>query len=263
MTPDEFLSMMDNPNLISGIYNYCDRWCECCTKTDRCSVFLTTPQINLEDFPDDDSYFEAVFQSLQDSFSLTMELLQRSANERGIDLDDIHDDPDLAQKELKREEVKKSPISILAMEYVETGHKWLNTSADSLKSLEAILQQVDQMNLPNRNPKKEAADLRNALEVIAYYNGQIYTKIIRAQTSRLEDVTRFENNEFPNDSDGSAKVALIGVDRSIKAWEVLWHHLPEQEDTILPILSALENLRNQTEALFPEARGFKRPGFDD
>ncbi len=263
MTADELMSIMDNPNLISGIYNYCDRWCERCTKTDRCSVFLTTPKMDPENFPDEESYFDAVFQSLHDSFLISMELLQRSATEKGIDLDDISTNPDLAQIELNRIEVRKSPISNLANDYVVIGHEWFNTCADSLKALEKSLQQADQMNLPNRNPKKEAADLRNALEVISHYNRQIYVKLIRAQSSRLEDVTTFEKDEFPKDSDGSAKVALIGIDHSIKAWEVLWHHLPEQEDTILPILSLLDSLRNQTEALFPEARDFKRPGFDE
>ncbi len=263
MTPDEFLSIMDNPNLISGIYNYCDRWCERCTKTDRCSVFLSTPQMDPEDFPDEDSFFKAVFQNLHNSFKLSLELLQRSANEKGIDLDAINDDPDLAEKEAARLAVKKSPISILAKEYVVVGHEWLKTCTDSLKALEESLQQADQMNLPNRNPEKEAAALRNALEVIAYYNSQIYTKLIRAQEGRLQDDAWFEVNDFPKDSDGSAKVALLGIDRSVQAWEVLWHHLPEQEDAILPILSLLNNLRGQTEVLFPEARDFKRPGFDE
>jgi len=28
-----------NPDFISGIYNYCDRWCERCVMTARCVVF--------------------------------------------------------------------------------------------------------------------------------------------------------------------------------------------------------------------------------
>src|SRR5258705_2000420 len=30
-----------NPDLISGIYNYCDRWCERCPLTSRCLVYAT------------------------------------------------------------------------------------------------------------------------------------------------------------------------------------------------------------------------------
>ena len=33
--------LASNPDLISGIYNYCDRWCERCPLTSRCLVFAT------------------------------------------------------------------------------------------------------------------------------------------------------------------------------------------------------------------------------
>jgi len=35
MTPDELLSLEDNPNYIEGIYNYCDRWCESSESIDQ------------------------------------------------------------------------------------------------------------------------------------------------------------------------------------------------------------------------------------
>ncbi len=268
MTPDQFLSIMDNPNLISGIYNYCDRWCERCPKTDRCSVFLSTPKMDPKDFPDEDSFFKEVFQNLHDSFQLSMDLLQKSADEKGIDL--IQNEVDTvplsgrAEKEqIANANVRKAPISILSMDYLELSRTWLKNSSATLKDIEERLQRTALMDLPNRNPEKEAADIRDVLEVISYYNGQIYIKLIRAQEGRQEDDAWFEENEFPKDSDGSAKVALIGIDRSTNAWGELLHHLPQQEDTILPILSRLEKLRGQTETLFPNARAFIRPGFDD
>jgi len=39
--------------------------------------------------------------------------------------------------------------------------------------------------------------------------------------------------------------------------------LPDQEDKILDILKILDRLRRMTEEEFPEARRFKRAGFDD
>jgi hypothetical protein len=72
----------------------------------------------------------------------------------------------------------------------------------------------------------------------------------------------FEENDFPKDSDGSTKVALLGIDSSVHAWGVVLHHLPEQEDSILPMLSLLEQLRGLVETVFPRAPSFKRPGFD-
>jgi hypothetical protein len=37
---DRLVARASNPRLISGIYNYCDRWCERCRFTDRCLQFL-------------------------------------------------------------------------------------------------------------------------------------------------------------------------------------------------------------------------------
>lgn len=66
-----------------------------------------------------------------------------------------------------------------------------------------------------------------------------------------------------NDSDGSAKVALIAIERSIGAWTRLRAHLPDRADELLDLLVMLDRLRRATDAQFPAARAFKRPGFDD
>lgn len=63
--------------------------------------------------------------------------------------------------------------------------------------------------------------------------------------------------------DGSVKVALISIDRSIAAWMRMREYLPEKQDEILDILIHLDRLRKSLENAFPKARTFKRPGFDD
>ena len=68
---------------------------------------------------------------------------------------------------------------------------------------------------------------------------------------------------MPRDSDGSAKVALLGIDRSLVAWTRMRQHFPKRADNILDILVDLERLRRLTEKTFPNARAFKRPGFDE
>lgn len=64
------------------------------------------------------------------------------------------------------------------------------------------------------------------------------------------------------DANGSAKVALIGIERSMAAWAGLLPHFPDQEHTILNLLATLQRLRRQVETAFPNARVFLRPGFD-
>ena len=80
-----------------------------------------------------------------------------------------------------------------------------------------------------------------------------------------DDLKRLASNPdfiFPKDSDGSAKVALIAVDRSIAAWSKLLRTFPERETETLEILAHLVRLRREAEQEFPHARAFVRPGFD-
>jgi hypothetical protein len=71
-----------------------------------------------------------------------------------------------------------------------------------------------------------------------------------------------DGKPFPKDSDGSAKVTLIAMDRSIGAWGTMREHFLEKTDSILDLLVLLDRLRRKTEQHFPEARSFVRPGFD-
>lgn len=38
MGKDKYKKLASNPNMISGIHNYCNRWCERCKFTTRCAV---------------------------------------------------------------------------------------------------------------------------------------------------------------------------------------------------------------------------------
>jgi NAD(P)-dependent dehydrogenase (short-subunit alcohol dehydrogenase family) len=89
----------------------------------------------------------------------------------------------------------------------------------------------------------------------------IWVKLCRAATGtmrgELEDL-----ESFPQDADGSAKVAIIGIERSMAAWAALLSHFPDQEQAILTLLAALKALLRRVESAFPNARAFLRPGLD-
>jgi hypothetical protein len=99
--------------------------------------------------------------------------------------------------------------------------------------------------------------------VIEWYQYQIAVKTMRALSSRKDEARELDDDYFQRDSDGSAKVALIGIDRSIAAWRLIQLSLPGWCDTIVPLLIELERLRGRIEKSFPEARDFIRPGFDE
>jgi hypothetical protein len=115
------------------------------------------------------------------------------------------------------------------------------------------------------DPRGEYAELSEFVDVIRWYQHFIYVKLSRAIGSRASEEleTDEELRAFPKDSEGSAKIALIAMDRSIAAWSGLRTALgPDDADGILDLLAQLAAIRRETEKLFPGARAFKRPGFD-
>ena len=51
--------------------------------------------------------------------------------------------------------------------------------------------------------------------------------------------------------------------RRLCAWAALRAHFPEQEDAIFDFQLRLARIRREAEKLFPNARDFVRPGFDE
>jgi hypothetical protein len=87
-------------------YNWCDRNCDRCLLSDRCELALREAQLRWRDEargldPDDP---ERVMAHVHDSLEEALTLLQRAAEEEGIDLDAPYPAPvaDLAAERLKR-----------------------------------------------------------------------------------------------------------------------------------------------------------------
>jgi len=264
MTPDEFLSLADNPNFIEGIYNYCDRWCERCPMSHRCLLFASTPPE--ENLPEGsvEEHKHAMLRQIEVSFTLTIDLLNKIAVEQGIDLADASKtDHSMREHHQQRKDAEKSLLTRQAKQYLDGSMKWFKHCDAVLLEKDKELEQVARMQLPNRNPEREIEELKNAMDVIHWYQFQIAVKLVRAQTSRMRQID-LEYDEEPSlkDSDGSAKVALIGIDRSIGAWGIMLQALPNQEEKILELLKILDRLRRMTEEEFPNARSFIRSGLD-
>lgn len=228
--------LANNPDLISGIYNYCDRWCERCPLTSRCLVYATEQEE--DDSPESrDIHNEAFWKKLASIFQETRVMIADWAAQAGVDLK--HPGPeDEARHRRKRQLVDNHPLA-------KAGKKYANAAADWFRQLD---QPID-------------GELEDACNVIQWYQYQIAVKTMRALGARREELEG--DLDLPKDSDGSAKVALIGIDRSIAAWRMMQLSLPQHVESIVPLILQLEMLRNRVEHGFPEAREFIRPGFDE
>ena len=232
--------LANNPDLISGIYNYCDRWCERCPLTSRCLVYATEQEDN--DLPQShDIRNEAFWRKLTAIFQETRALIVTWAQEAGISLNHETTEADDSRHKRKRQLVDSHTLT-------KAGKKYANAASDWFRVFDQTM---------------EVSDVEDAREVIQWYQYQIAVKTMRALSGRKEEIEEGpEIADFPKDSDGSAKVALIGIDRSIAAWRMMQMSLPDRIDSIVPLMLQLERLRLRLENGFPAARNFIRPGFD-
>lgn len=274
MDKNELIQLAANRDLISGIYNYCDRWCERCPFTARCLVFATEKADGAFDDSEIDDLNNAKFwQKLESTFKEVRQMIVEWAEEEGIDLEALEDDNAEEQREQQRHDAKDHQLSLSARRYTMMVQEWFE------KEL-AIEQAVHDDITGTSNSSEEDIDVSDAVEVIRWYQFFIPAKVFRAlmsfepQTSGEASVcddtfAAAENGDAVlmeasgNHSDGSAKIALIAIDRSLNAWRILQLSLPEKKDSAVPMLVELDRLRHATEQAFPNARDFIRPGFDE
>ena len=105
----------------------------------------------------------------------------------------------------------------------------------------------------------------NNYEVISWFQSLIHVKIKRAlwNKDRMEKEEDEEEKEFDKyDMDGTAKVAIIGIKRSIESFNNLYEILPEYSEEISSFLIHLGKILNLAETEFPDYNKFIRPGFD-
>jgi hypothetical protein len=261
MDKEEIKRLAADPRFISGIYNYCDRWCERCSFTSRCMNFAMSEK-QFSDPESRDIQNEAFWNRLGEVFHTTLEMVREMAEEQGIDLDAIDIEEEEKREQREQELAESHECSLAANSYAGMVDEWFDSATSLFQDKEDELNLKLQTGIPEIDPTEEAEQLHDIVDIIRWYQYQIYVKIVRAVKGTLEDELEILEG-LPKDSDGSTKVALIGIDRSIGAWGRLLDHFPNREDEILDILVHLERLRRNLEKEFPEARTFVRPGFDE
>jgi hypothetical protein len=97
-------------------------------------------------------------------------------------------------------------------------------------------------------------------DVIAWFEVFIAVKVHRALTVWPDDP---DEEWTSSDADGSAKVALIGIDRSHAAWLELIEQRLEPAGEVDPFIADLVWLGEALERAKPRARAFVRPAFDE
>jgi hypothetical protein len=240
---------------IPGIYNYCDRWCERCAFTARCRLYKDIDERGGHG-KDGDMSMQTTIELVMATFEETRRMLEAESARRGIPLPTEQELEEIG-REIKEAECKVEANAVvhLADRYTSLVDEWAPAERDLLRGkADALLARCERVEEPERI-EVEARQLLDAFEVIEWYRFQIFAKVRRAVSSALE------GRWGRGDANGSAKVALIGIDRSLAAWRVLRQWCPETT-THGVLIEVLTELRTSVEREFPKARAFRRPGFD-
>jgi regulator of replication initiation timing len=246
---------MKEDQFISGIYNWCDRWCERCSYTSRCRVF-EKEETRKKNNPDQD-----VWEAISDTFKETLELLQKNAEELGIDLEMVLEENETDKIESIKldQNDSENPLTKWSDEYLHEGRAWLesDTTKDYLLQLQefATLGAITQVEAEN-----SVKDLEESLEAIQWYLFFIAVKIHRVLADGRDDFWK----DYPIEERGNlgtAKIASIAIERSIGAWGMIYKLMPE-DDRILRLLAKLDKMRKKLKIDIPDYPKFIRPGFD-
>jgi hypothetical protein len=271
---------MAKERFIPSIFNYCDYWCERCPFTRRCRNFAMGQELETErKAPPDDVTNMAFWNTLAGKLNEASMVqssnpwLQSDWRNDGADAnaflhegeDDAEMDAFMQQEENLRKQVDNHPLPKMAIDYMHRVQAWLKAADPDLKGL--AQDWLEAAKVPDQDSDFEelARSVGDMIEVITWYHTFLYPKIGRALHSIFElragdRGILAKSDQY--DANGSGKVVLIAVERSIAAWIFLREQLPKQEDAILSILVLLGRIRNGIHEEIPGAKTFLRPGFD-
>ena len=226
----EIIELARDPTFIPHIYDYCDMWCGLCPATSRCLLFRA------EEIRDGRSHQRRA-QSLDDEICDGIEFAKAVAEATRTpiaELDVCLADPATAP----RTPALGDPLELLARHYALQAGRFLESTG-----------------LQTEQPPDAQA---TSPMVIAWYHVLIAAKTYRALVSA--HASSRDRPALGCDASGSAKVALLGIDRSIAAFREIAQS--DADARIDGLLELLETLRTAIEKRFPEARAFIRPGLD-
>ena len=167
--------------------------------------------------------------------------------------------------------VRSHRLTRLADAYETQADTWLTSSQTDAALKDVAVQWMEQAGRAVGDPadyEDAALELKDLLTVIDWYHTLISTKLRRALRGHIERERQKKARTIPayasnfSDADGSAKVVLVAIERSMAAWLRLREILPSQEDTVLALLVLLQQLQRGTQVVLPGAATFRRPGFD-
>lgn len=281
MLPDDFIKLVDKPDFISGIHNYCDRRCNKCSFISRCTVGTmeqllqfgrdTEEPVTMEEFsgmleiatgteidPENVHHISIDISELMDG--------EEEGIEEGTLLNDV---PENESSDFMRDMkfvmglVESHEIIAAVHPYTLECHKWKSKLYhyfhQEIGPHGASYTYIGKYEIKSDADKKRLCD---AFETMEWFAAMVEVKLKRAIHGLIADVHENEINDYQSDYNGSAKVAMIALNESISSLKVIAEFFPAESEIIKQLIHRLEEVHVLTNRYFPHMDKFIRPGFD-
>lgn len=227
--------------MIDSVSNYCNRWCERCPFTERCSLIAFSPTEEIAPLGEALVSLPASFPAMSGRFSDFLERLDRQLKNFGSSLDEIG-------YGAGEETPRSSGLHPSALEKL----------ARQLSMMLLNLDESPWMPDGHRNPDFSKADVQ-ALVELRWYQLMIGPKYRRAVREAPE-----RNEYTERDAAFTARLTHLVIVRAICGITVLLetHGRAVYDDFRLMLEGDLRLLAGLRES-FPLAYRYRRPGFDD
>ena len=227
---------------IDFISAYCDRWCERCAFTTHCSSHAVQVALEMCDGKLDEALELAVGAppprtaaeaKRREAFAAEIASIPEPTPQEMQEFE--------RDREAQEDRIEETSLTTASERALLLSRRWLDDHAARL------------------GPKATPA-LTEALDVARWDCFFIHVKLHRAQ-SGADDARREGGlRRIQTDWNGSAKVALISIVRSIAAWKTIAEVTGDSDAA--QVTTELRALQREAEAAFPNAWKFHRPGFD-
>lgn len=226
---------------ISGVYNYCFRWCERCPFNDRCSNYQLIEE--LEEEQPKKKGVKQVFRQIPLLFTDAITSLQDSCEAADYDWAEIKLQVDLEEVELS--DLSMRELDQLARQFSLALLRWLG----------------------EYRKEEKPASWEEALVVVQWYGTLLSSKTHRAVSSLEEpwpDMPPDNSAEgITSDGNGSAKIALLAMARCLAALSVMLEEPGNYEEELLTFTLDVLRMQQALRFYYPYVSAFERVAFDE
>lgn len=256
---------------ISGIYNYCDRWCERCSYTNKCLLFKQEAEREIKHILKDENESDSEHYSklLADEMEDAEKVFGPKSDPENF-LDSLEDDEDFDFDEEEDEDEGDDFEEFLDENEPGDDKKkefnpLIHLAEEMFKELEAYYDVVKK----HFQKEVEKYDLTNPLiknlQILSWYIPQISVKIRMCfwGKKQLEKAKGKTSREIEEEMlNVTSRIVYLGIEKSLTALNEILSQRKELETETRLFLSTIKMIKKMFLEEFPKGQTYKRPYFD-